>query len=206
MEPLDLIKLQIGLEYQLDEGGLLVPIHGSSEKAWYIIYHYANAFTEYFGRELPDKVRQQLAGLGTQINFYYPENVKELISMHYQTCRGGEDVYWSGYFTHPPESHEYQATTQEGEDWVIVQDGQAASRALSIRQNEKCAEVYVETLPSYRRRGYGRQVVAAWAQAILNSGRVPFYSYRMGNRPSATLASSLGVVWFAYVLAFEPGL
>ena len=52
--------------------------------------------------------------------------------------------------------------------------------------------------------GYGRQTLTAWARDILNSGRVPFYSYLQNNRASAALASRLGVVRFADVIAYEP--
>jgi predicted GNAT family acetyltransferase len=85
-----------------------------------------------------------------------------------------------------------------------VKDGKIVCRACSIRQNERCAEVYVATLSNYRRRGFGRQAVAAWAKQILDSRRVPFYSYRANNTPSAGLASSLNVTWYANVVAYEP--
>jgi predicted GNAT family acetyltransferase len=88
--------------------------------------------------------------------------------------------------------------------WVVKDNEQVVCRAISVRQNAECAEVYVETHPNFRRRGYGRQTVAAWAHDILSSGRVPFYSYHLSNNSSANLARSLGVVWYADLVAFVP--
>ena len=46
--------------------------------------------------------------------------------------------------------------------------------------------------------------MAAWAHQVMKSGRVAYYSYRLGNIPSAALAESLGVKWHADAVSFEP--
>lgn len=65
------------------------------------------------------------------------------------------------------------------------------------RQTDKAAELALEVLPIYRRRGYGRQLAAAWANHIMHQGLVAFYSHLHDNLPSQTLAQSLGVVQYA---------
>lgn len=203
MNPLDLILLQVGLEYRIDEADLLGPYPGSSEQAWYLVYQHSQGYVPYFSRDVPVEVRQKLITLGFEMAFSHPDKVEKLISECYQACKGGEDIFWSGYISESLSLEEYRQATREGQNWVIIQDGLEVCRAISVRQNEFCAEVYVETEPAFRRRGYGRQVVAAWAQDILQSGRIPFYSYRLKNNPSRALASSLGVKWYANVVAFE---
>lgn len=77
------------------------------------------------------------------------------------------------------------------------------SSATSVRQNDQAAEVYVETQPGFMKRGFGRQVVAAWANECANHGRVAFYSYDLTNQASAALAKGLGVEWYADVIGFD---
>jgi GNAT superfamily N-acetyltransferase len=205
MNPVDLVQLQISLEYQLDAGGLLVPFDNSSEQAYYVVYQHSQGFTPYFSSELPADVRVQLLDLGLPKAFTHPDEVKQLFSENNLPCRGGDDIYWSGYFSHPPGPNETQEVCHHGEAWSVLHEGLEVCRAISVRQNEHCAEVYVETLPAYRRRGYGRRVVAAWALEVMKTDRVAFYSFRLRNTASAAVASSLGAQWYANVVAYEPG-
>jgi ribosomal protein S18 acetylase RimI-like enzyme len=69
--------------------------------------------------------------------------------------------------------------------------------AWSQEKNEKAAELAVEVLPQYRRRGYGRQVASAWANHIIQQRLVAFYSHLHDNVPSQALARSLDVVQYA---------
>jgi hypothetical protein len=204
MEPLDLIQLQISLVYQLGPDGLLLPFPGSTEQAWYLVYQYSQGYVPYFNTELPSHVRQQLLALGPKTSFEDPEKVRKLIDSSHQPCAGGDVMFWSGYISQPPEPEAYRLATRKDSDWVVEKNGKVVCHACSVRQNEQCAEVYVETLPNYRRRGFGRPAVAAWAKHILDSRRVPFYHYRANNTPSAGLASSLNVTWYANVVAYEP--
>jgi len=58
-------------------------------------------------------------------------------------------------------------------------------------------------LPEHRRRGYGRQVAAAWAHHVMKQGRVAFFSHVHGNMASRALASSLGVVEYGASAAYS---
>jgi hypothetical protein len=204
MRSIDLIHHQICLEYELDLNGLLVPFPGSTEQALYIVYRYSQGYVPYFNHRLPSKVRQWLLGLGPKEAFNQPDMVIKLISESHRPCDGGDEVFQSGYIACLPELDELPVFIRENDAWVVKVNGRVVSKAISIRQNADCAEAYVETHPDFRNRGYGRQTVTAWARDILNSGRVPFYSYLLSNRASATLAGKLGVLRFADVVAFEP--
>jgi hypothetical protein len=204
MNALALINLQIRLEYEINQQGMLEPFPGSSEQAWYVVYQHNQGYVPFFNHCLPDRVCQELVSLGSQSAFDRPEQVESLIQTGYRPCSLGKGQYWSGYFHRRPGPGEYTHVLMNADGHVIIQEGQIVSQARSIRQDEGCAEVYVVTQPSYQMHGYARQVVAAWAADILDSGRVPFYSYMLQNNASAALARSLGVVWFANVVAFGP--
>jgi GNAT superfamily N-acetyltransferase len=56
-------------------------------------------------------------------------------------------------------------------------------------------EISVTTSPHYRRRGWGRSVVAAMVNYLLENGRIPLYVVSDQNEPSIELAERVG---FAY--------
>jgi RimJ/RimL family protein N-acetyltransferase len=61
-------------------------------------------------------------------------------------------------------------------------------------QSPRFAEIAVNTRPSYRRRGWGRSVVAALVQKVLAGGRIPIYVAAEGNEASIRLAEGVGFV------------
>ena len=69
----------------------------------------------------------------------------------------------------------------------------AASAGLNWRSPE-FAEFYVHTKPAYRRRGFGRSVVAAVVQHTLETGRTPLYAAESQNEASIELAESVGFI------------
>lgn len=76
---------------------------------------------------------------------------------------------------------------------ALERDGHAVSVCFSARSGAVAAEAGVETAPSYRGRGLAGLVVAAWAQAILASGRLAIYSTSWSNAPSLAVARKLGL-------------
>jgi predicted GNAT family acetyltransferase len=59
-------------------------------------------------------------------------------------------------------------------------------------QSPRFSEVYVNTSAAHRRLGYGRSVLSAVVQSVLDSGRRPLYVVGAGNTASIGLAESLG--------------
>jgi RimJ/RimL family protein N-acetyltransferase len=87
---------------------------------------------------------------------------------------------------------------KHGVIWMgMVVDGGAVSLCYSCRLTERAAEAGLETMESYRGRGYAPAVTAAWARAIRDSGRIPFYSTSWDNLASQAVARKLGLVQFA---------
>lgn len=68
----------------------------------------------------------------------------------------------------------------------------AVSVCATVRRSAMGVEAGVDTLDGYRRQGYGREVVAAWASAIQQEGLTAFYSTSWDNAASIALAKSLG--------------
>lgn len=67
--------------------------------------------------------------------------------------------------------------------------------AASINwQTPTFAEISVFTEADQRRQGWGRSVVAALCQSVLEGGRTPLYAVGENNRPSLQLAESTGFV------------
>lgn len=91
----------------------------------------------------------------------------------------------------------------EGETFCKIIDGRVVSRAWSIRSNEVAEEVAVETNGEFRRRGYGKQVVAQWVKRTLDRKKIPIYSHRKGNFESAALARSIGAIPFVEVVSYH---
>ena len=106
----------------------------------------------------------------------------------------------TGIFGGQLSTDQYVGVDQYGHRFVIRVGDDLAAVAFSAREDAKSAELSVETAPAYRRGGFGRRVAAAWANAILSSGRTAFYSYDFTNNASAALARSLKIEF-----KFEPG-
>ncbi len=79
---------------------------------------------------------------------------------------------------------------------VLLQDGHAVSVCATVRTTDKADEAGVDTHPDFRGHGFAGQVVAAWATAVHNLGRVPFYSTSWQNTASQAVARKLGLVQF----------
>jgi len=71
-------------------------------------------------------------------------------------------------------------------------EGEIGASATVNWQSPDFAEVAVYTNPSYRKRGWGRSVVSALVQHLLESGRTPLYEVTQKNRASIQLARSVG--------------
>lgn len=91
-----------------------------------------------------------------------------------------------------------QSTTPDGLPRFIIRSqtegGQVVASAGLNWQSRYFADIAVNTDPSHRRQGWGRSVVAAMVQHLLESGRTPLYVVAAGNTASMQLAESVGFV------------
>ena len=78
---------------------------------------------------------------------------------------------------------------------LIVED-RAVSLCCSGRCTTRAHEAAVETAIAYRNRGYGSQVVRAWAEAVYAAGALPLYSIAWENSASRAVMRKLEVSSF----------
>jgi GNAT superfamily N-acetyltransferase len=79
---------------------------------------------------------------------------------------------------------------------VSVVDGAAVSVCSTVRRTPAAVQAGVETAPEFRGRGFGSVAVAAWADAVRQSGVIPLYSTSWQNVASQSLARKLGLTQF----------
>lgn len=79
---------------------------------------------------------------------------------------------------------------------AVVDDGRAVSVCCSVRISPRAHEAGVETAEGYRGRGYAPAVVAGWATAVRELGRIPLYSTSWENAASQRVASKLGLILY----------
>jgi hypothetical protein len=75
-------------------------------------------------------------------------------------------------------------------------EGRAVTLCCSGRSTKEADEAAVETVTSYRNRGYGRLVVQAWASAVYAAGRLPLYSTSWENTASQAVMRKLELAPF----------
>jgi epoxide hydrolase-like predicted phosphatase len=201
-ESLQMVEKQVDLEYRRTPDGDLDFIPDSSERALFIVYQVNGHYQAYFHHQVPADIRQMLARNGYEKAFSQPEQVEDILAAHVACQRGGP--YQTGFFTRCPTIEALPQVVETDGRMEIRMDDTPVSRALSVRENSNCAEVAVETLAAYQRRGFARQVSAAWARQVIQSGRVAFFSFAETNLASRSLAASLGVMPFATSVSFEP--
>jgi RimJ/RimL family protein N-acetyltransferase len=80
--------------------------------------------------------------------------------------------------------------------FALVVDDHAVAVCASVRLTSDAHEAGVDTASSHRGRGYAAQVVAAWARAVRDVGRVPLYSTSWKNEASRAVARKLGLIQF----------
>jgi GNAT superfamily N-acetyltransferase len=86
---------------------------------------------------------------------------------------------------------------------ALLEKGRAVSVCCSVRVTPEAHEAGVETAAEYRRRGWGKAIVSAWAEVVTDLGAIPLYSTSWDNPESQGLAASLGLIQFGSNLHFS---
>jgi RimJ/RimL family protein N-acetyltransferase len=103
-----------------------------------------------------------------------------------------------------PDLEELEREFERGQpSMAVIVDGAAVAECYSSCSSDRAAEVGVVTLEDYRGRGYAYEVVAAWALAVREAGRIPLYSTTWDNLASQAVARKLGLVQYATELSLE---
>ena len=78
----------------------------------------------------------------------------------------------------------------------MLKDNRAVSVCRSVRITPQAHEAGLETLLEFRRRGYAKDVVIAWARAVQVMGATALYSTSWENIASQAVARKLKLEMF----------
>ena len=201
MKDEELVHLQIKLEYHLTSDGRLVPFPGSTEQARFIVYQVSSGCQRFFRADLPEPVCAQLWTVSGEEALRGTEKVKAILSVH-----GPCGPVWTGksyFFRGPPDSGSFRRVVRENKRFVMVKCGEVVSWAFSARENDASAELAVETIPQFRRKGFAKATASAWADGVISAGKIAFFSHAHDNVASEALARSLGLVHFTTAAAYD---
>lgn len=205
MDALHLLQLQLELECKrVDTEGLLypVPCDNPDDLSCVFVARHAAGWTIYFRHDLPLSLRQRLKTLPAEQLWADVETVQTLLAA--ERIESARHI-WRGstyHFAQLPSPAETPDVIAHEGAFVMMQAGEPVAWAWSSRTNARAAELAVETKPAFRRRGFARQVAAAWARSQLQRQKVAFYSHLHDNLPSRALATSLGVVHIMDVVGY----
>lgn len=209
MNPLEYLHLQLRLEgKEVVEGDRLrqVDVVPGEELPLMILALLADGpVLSYYDESLSDERYTELKKRTAESSFPVIDPLLDFLSAaeisvevgHYRTYIFPHQVVAS---THPdvenlPSDHPlvqaFGFGGSAGSVYAVERGGGIVSACMSVRENEQCGEAWVYTDPPYRHLGLARQVISAWAQSMIASGKVPFYSHKMTNIASANLANRL---------------
>jgi hypothetical protein len=189
MDPRALLRLEAALEYGVAPEGDTIPVtpENSRDVPLATVARFADGYELLFREGLSDEERARFTERGAPQLF---AAAPEALTYRIIDCR------WY-IIDRVLDRAEFPDVSERDGRFVIERDGQIVAEAWSSQDGEHAVEVEVETHVDYRRRGYGRQVVAAWAHSVRRAVKIAYYSHLMTNEASRALAASLGAVWFA---------
>ncbi len=201
MNPIALIRLQAELEYGVSIRGDTIPITPSNTRDVpdVTVARHAHGHVVLFRADLAPSDRTWYQNLGAARLFSLPEDDDEmlLIAPGVRT----NDCCWY-CINRIPDLAEFPDVVCKNDRFVVERNGQIAAAAWSAQNDNRAAEVEVETQPAYRRRGFGRQVVAAWAHHVRRDGKIALYSHLTSNQASQALATAVGAWKYAETREF----
>jgi hypothetical protein len=206
-----LTELQLELEcIGVDSGNLLirVPCANPDNIARFLVVHHDDAYTVYFRHDLPHHIREALAALPHKHAYEDHGTVTRILG---QDAPCTEISSFKSYVfpdTLSPDIYPDAGRLPDKNEfgrpvYGIVVASQVVSACVSSRENAKCAEAWVWTLPPFQRRGYARQATVAWAHDLQRQGKIPFYSHKSSNLASQAVAQSLGLIRFQAAVAYS---
>ncbi|MEO5953349.1 MAG: GNAT family N-acetyltransferase, partial [Chloroflexia bacterium] len=80
---------------------------------------------------------------------------------------------------------------------VVIADDVAVALCRSVRLGAHHAEAGVDTVSTYRGRGYAALVTQGWSAASYVAGRIPLYSTSWDNLASQAVARKAGAIHYA---------
>ncbi len=190
----ELVTLKLAMEFGVAPIGDTLPEPSSNDEGHprLLVSRFGDDSAVFFRHDLSPALRDALSAIGPDDLMADEARVRAILARE-QPC---EKVYRIRWYTieRLPDRSEYPDVTIVDGRHVVLIDGVEVAWAKTDCEIDAAAEVSIETLPDYRRRGFARQVTASWAASVLAAGKIAYYSHLLDNAPSAAVASSLGLV------------
>jgi hypothetical protein len=157
----------------------------------------------YYSELLSSDVQAQLSSCVSSIEFPAIDPILDVLKSHnirsdaghYKTYLFPPQTWTNLEVTclskHDPKIHAFGFDGFAEQVYAIERDGRVVSACVSAREDKNCGEAWVYTDLAYRRQGLAKKVASAWAHSLMSIGKVPFYSHKIDNAASASLAGAL---------------
>jgi GNAT superfamily N-acetyltransferase len=209
--PQRLVDMHLALEgIGVDRDGRLVrlPAPDAEEIPRFYAARFAGGECRYRRQDLAEAIARALYQLPLATVFGDPAAVQRLLA----GSAGGEIWLGKSYVADRPipaaaypdvvrldqadhllvERFDPQLAAKRRPVFALLIQGEIAATCVSTHENAQAGAAWVQTSPRFRRRGYGRQVTAAWAAELQRLGKLPLYSHHWDNVASQALVESLG--------------
>ncbi len=200
MNSLALTRLETELEYGVSLDGDVIPVTDENvvDVPRLTVARHEGGYLLLFASTLAAETRDALAKLDAKRLFESLDGIDvNLLHNVHKVVR----CCWYA-IDRIPDPGEFPDVVEREGQFVIERDGQIAADAWSAQQGTRADEVRVDTAEAYRRRGYARQTVAAWAHHVRSAGKVAFYSHLVTNDASRALAASVGARMYAETVEY----
>ncbi|MGA7669341.1 MAG: GNAT family N-acetyltransferase [Nitrolancea sp.] len=200
MNPVGLIRLETELEYGVELRGDVIPVTetNAADVPRLTVARHDDGYLLLFASTLPPGARAALAAVDERRLF---ESLSEIDANLLDNVQKTVRCSWY-VIGRIPALSEFPDVVERDGRFVIERDGQIVADAWSAQRGERADEVEVETAEAYRRRGYGRQVVAAWTRHVRSAGKIALYSHLVTNDASRALAASVGAQQYAETVEY----
>lgn len=216
MDSVELIKIHLELEcIGVNKSSQLhqIPCADPDDLPRFYIAHHDKGYSRYFRQDLAVSICNQLLALAPETALRAREIVQTILAQD-TPCT---DIHTGKSYVFPDltesniesqavrldESHR-ALIEQFSPDMNIVDkavfaviiEGRIVSICESSRENARAGEVWVQTVPDFRGRGFAGQVTAAWARHLQQQTKIPFYSHKLSNLASQAVAQQLNLIQY----------
>ena len=197
----NLLKLCIEMENDFSNEDI-IPRKGKMSILFFLAISENDRFI-FFRKDILQIDRNNISSIGAENILANLDSYRRILSRY--DC---DEYYWGAtyIFPSPPKQNDFTDVVTIYENatpiFVIEQEKKIVSKAWTWGESQIAAEVEVETDENYRRRGFARQTVSAWAAWQMGNNRIAFYSHEYANHGSGKLADKLNLVKIASILIF----
>jgi len=208
MDTEDLIQAQLKLEcIKIIEEGLLerIPCLNPDDIGLLYVYRIGEKYLVYIRSDVSQELREHFRDIPAKDLFHHKILAQTIFEK--EGIRLAVYEFQTYQFPRTIVNEQVQEVIRIENDqrqaFCIFESGKEASSCISVRENEQASECYVFTDEKYRRRGYARKTVLAWAQYIQGLGKIPFYSHEVDNLASRAVAQKLGLAQSFSVVVYS---